>query len=396
MLYTETMKLFSVNNGPSHSSRRQIPFWASKISVSFHGPYEHSAADLVLFRVSPRSDLGRGEYFVYKAASGGGNKRPSLRLLGDAQRYLQYQYRTALLARRDVGDGDDDGHYYVATLNYNLERPATFNLVIYNSADEKWRVTRPVSLRTENSHFTSKVIALGDRGVLGFADPWRGILVCDVFGRRPDHFLPLPQHLVTFDKPGSDPNLFRDVAVVDGRLTVVELHRAVDPDTGNKLNSWDLSTWSISSPWDGQDQDGWRMEYAVRSRDVVVDDDNAALIARVPEDDGGMSRRTLGRLQLAHPILSLSDRRVVYLMAKVSIRERKRPLMLSVDMENRRLRRAAVFDAERMFGIAFGYTLMQSPISRYFDMASGQFKMLYPRKLQAGVNVEDDTNMAID
>ena len=43
---------------------------------------------------------------------------------------------------------------------------------------------------------TAKVIAL-EGGVLGFVDPWRGVaLVSDIVGRKKEHELPLPQHLI--------------------------------------------------------------------------------------------------------------------------------------------------------------------------------------------------------
>ena len=116
---------------------------------------------------------------------------------------------------------------------------------------------------------TAKVIAL-EGGVLGFVDPWRGVaLVSDIVGRKKEHELPLPQHLIRLDKLKGEPLLYRDIAVVKGRLTFAELHRSISgPDSSFSCPSWDVSTWSISSPWERQD--GWRMDYMISTRNIIL------------------------------------------------------------------------------------------------------------------------------
>jgi hypothetical protein len=261
-------------------------------------------------------------------------------------RYLPYGNCIALLAQREVGDirphVEDEGHYYLAALNHYMSRPGNFNLLLHNSMDKKWS-SSPVSLDRLRIHLTAKTITLGEGGLLGFADAWRGILVCDILGRKPEHYLPLPEHLIRLDKLHDEPLLLRDVAFVKGRLTLVEMRRsAPDPDSSSSCQSWDVSTWNISSPWEGQD--GWRMDYMISTRNITVDE-NTANVDLLPklQDNGGTPKPSLGRLGIAHPTLSLSDSHVVYLMGKAGDWDKK-TLVLYVDMRNERLQGVAVFD----------------------------------------------------
>ncbi|RLM66631.1 hypothetical protein C2845_PM16G17040 [Panicum miliaceum] len=259
---------------------------------------EAAEADLVLFRV-PLSGFCQRDLFVYKARSGG--EGPSLWRVEDPDPYMLYRHSTALLARRD-----------------------------------KW-ASSPVSLGKLHVHMTANAIAL-EGGLLGFVDPWRwrGILVCDVLGCKRGHHLPLPQHLIRLDKLQGEPLLYWDIAVVKGRLTFVELHRSISgPDSSFNCPSWDVSTWSISSPW--EEQDGWRMDYMISTRNITVDE-NTANVDLPPklQDNGGMPKPSLGRLGIAHPTLSLSDSHVVYPMGKAGDWDKK-TLVLSVDMRNERL-----------------------------------------------------------
>lgn len=123
---------------------------------------------------------------------------------------------------------------------------------------------------------------------------------------------------------------------------------------------------------------------------------NSDLLAKLPAT-GETSQRSLGRLHLAHPILSLSDKRIVFLMGKLRTRDKK-ALVLAVDMEKSRLQRAAVFDAERMVGTAL-VILVFNPRSPVIStchqgqgeaQTAGKFNMLYPCKYQSGVTMDDN------
>ncbi|KAL6651559.1 hypothetical protein ACP70R_010484 [Stipagrostis hirtigluma subsp. patula] len=107
-------------------------------------------------------------------------------------------------------------------------------------------------------------------------------------------------------------------------------------------------------------------------------------------DSEGKLRPALRELHTGHPILSLTDSNVVYIMGKVN-RWDKKVLVLSIDMRFRRLLEVVRFDAHRMVGVVFGHTYIQSRISKYIDMnpvvygnpkRPGEFHMWYPRKLQ--------------
>ena len=292
------------------------------------------------------------------------------------ERYLQCRHGLALLAHREVGDirahVEDDGHYYLAALHHG-RRPWDFSLVLYNSMDKKWS-SRNFSLYRPHIHMTAKTISFGEGGLLGFVDAWRGIIIFDILGRKPEHYLPLPKHLIRLNTIHDEPLLSRDTAFVNGRLTLVEMHRNTSDQSLSC--SWEVSTWSISSPWKGQD--GWQMDYRFNTSSIVVDDGTANVdLLRQLRDNGATPQPALDGLLFAHPTLSLSESHIVYLMCEVSMWDKK-TLVLSIDMRNPRLQGAATFDAERMMG----YTYAQSRISKFFNMVPGDF-LSFASKWQA-------------
>nr|TKW05997.1 hypothetical protein SEVIR_7G213300v2 [Setaria viridis] len=302
---------------------------------------EAAEADLVLFRLSLSDYPNQRDYFVYKA--GGGKRGPWLWRVEEPDLYMPYRYSSALLPRRDLEEGgstsphaDEHGHFYIAALNLTANPSASFEFCLYDSMDKKW-TTSTISLLMPMTHITAKVIALGG-GVVAFVDPWRGILVCDL------------------------------------------LHRGSER---SDCQGWDISTWSISSPW--EEQDSWRKECTVNTHSIIIDDDtaNVELLPKL-QDNGSTLRPSLDSLLLAYPVLSLSDNRVVYLMGMVD-RWDKKALVLSVGTMDARLQGVVIFDAERMLG----YTWIQSRISNFFSMHSrwrgklkrpGKFQVCYPHK----------------
>ncbi|KAF8720872.1 hypothetical protein HU200_023269 [Digitaria exilis] len=139
---------------------------------------EAAEADLVLLRLALANDRYNNQYFVYKAPGCGGKVGPSLwRLDKPHQISLPYRHNIALLAHREVGH-----YYYMATFNHNPDMPQNFNLLLYNSMHKKWSST-PIPLDMTQIHIPGKAITLDEGGLLGFVDPWRGILVCDIRSR---------------------------------------------------------------------------------------------------------------------------------------------------------------------------------------------------------------------
>ncbi|OEL37042.1 hypothetical protein BAE44_0001939, partial [Dichanthelium oligosanthes] len=263
-----------------------ICVWCPHGEIAMEPTVEAAEADLVLLRVSLRCRRQQGDYFVYKAA---GSKGPSLQLLQDPRPCLPERYNFTLLLHRDVGGyphaaGDDaDDHYYIAALNqFRGSGPGDFKLWLFDSMDGEWSSVHVWLGDDVYCHITSKVIALGGDGLVGFVDPWRGIIVCDALGRRPARYLPFPPPLVRLAKLRDEPLLLRDIAFIEGRLTVVQLSPVVEQGGISDYWSWEISSWS-----------------------------------RAVTDNGGTQQPTTPgkpKLYIAHPTLSLSDNGIVYIM----------------------------------------------------------------------------------
>ncbi|TVU03583.1 hypothetical protein EJB05_50900 [Eragrostis curvula] len=404
--------------------------------LSVRSRIEAADSDLVLLSVSIRSVRGHCDCFLYKA--NGGKGTPSLRLVELPDDFPNTRYDIALVARSDVvslrqqsevagkrfrlrphgegdaverfglrphgegdalerlGEGDAverfrlrphgeaDSGFYVAALSH--ETDGVFKLWVFDSEGDQW-TRKPVHVPCPFYHHTRKAINLGG-GLVAFADPWQGIVVCDVLCRRPPRYMLLPPELVRNDRC-DHPLLFRDIAVVEGRLTLIRLWNIGEPDTDRNCWSWEASTWSrkVTPLW----EEDWRQDYVVQSGDVEVDMDAVDNVGLLPEveDVDGVMKPCLEMRYTAHPTLSLSDSHVFHFMAKVG-RLDKKALVLSIDLKKPRLLGLARFDAERMLGHPFSYAYMQSWIPRYFNPGvgetlkrSGKFHVTYPRKLHA-------------
>ncbi|KAL6911678.1 hypothetical protein ACP4OV_000483 [Aristida adscensionis] len=341
-----------------------ICVWCPDAEIAVAPTVEAAEADLFLLRGA----IGRyRHYFVYKAR---GTQGPSLRLLEDPRRYFPLRYNFTLVPHSEVAPRGylcrrtvDDDNFYVAALNQpRALEPRNREISVFNSKDGKWSTT-PFTVDGVRSHITAKVISLGE-GLLGFVDLWRGVIVCDVLGCKPPCFLQLPQELARFDLARNEPWLARDIALVQGRLTVVNLGWILEQAsiTGSKVSSWSRK---VTDDWEEE----WRMDYRLQSSDVLIDSNSDNRCSRL-RDDEGRYQPSFANLYTAHPTLSLSDSRIVYIMGKVNSDDKK-ALVLSVDMRTPRLQGVAVFDAERMPGVNFSYTFTQSKIPKYFNMAPG-------------------------
>ncbi|TVU16231.1 hypothetical protein EJB05_39783, partial [Eragrostis curvula] len=337
-------------------------------------------------------DHGNRDIFIYKA--GGGEKRPSLNRLVCRCHHSELFHNVGILHHRNDDSSPDDDQYHVVGLNPS-EFPWQFELHISNSKAEHWS-HRTVSLdqqhrRSEFRHSASKVIMLGEGGLMGFVDPWRGILVCDVLYSTHLNYLPFPLSLRHNMKLHLDPVIARDIAVVKGRIKVVDLSGAF------VSSGWKATMWSRTAA--SSQEEEWSMDFALQIRDVLVDSNtlHLELLPELKDDVGnGTSRKNLEGLHLTHPTLSLDDDDIVYFMAKVDPWD-KRAWVLAVDMRNKKLRDVGVFRAERTHGIALSYT--QSRIPKYFSTAPGvkgglkrprKFLLENPRKKRSGIQLTDD------
>ncbi|CAL5025207.1 unnamed protein product [Urochloa decumbens] len=258
---------------------------------------------------------------------------------------------------------DDDDHYYVVSLS-RTRVPWQFDLHIFDSKTETWSC-RIASLGRQHQHSqfehsATKVIMLGGGGLMGFVDPWRGILVCNVLDDDPMlHYMSFPRSLRDNKKLDLNPAVARDVVAVDGRIKVVECFcDAVS-------SSWKVSIWSRpSTSW----EENWNRDCKLDICDNLVDNGtfNFELLSELQGNDDGtplQRKRTLEWLQISHPRLSLNDDDVVYLMAKVQPRDKK-ACVLAVDFKNKRLQDVAVFLADRSRCDTMCY--MNSSITKYF------------------------------
>uniref|UniRef100_A0A0E0M4F5 DUF1618 domain-containing protein n=1 Tax=Oryza punctata TaxID=4537 RepID=A0A0E0M4F5_ORYPU len=327
---------------------------------------------------------------VYRAGG-----RPSLTLIRDPdldptdvvngfpREYLRSLDDVALLRRAGGG-------FYACSLDLDFNRLyGHYELCLYESTidgDGKWSLENlflPHLLKAPREmivHFTNRVITLDDgQGVVAFIDLKRGINICNVLAHgNPGSYLPLPPELTNSRLSSS--SLCRDIAIVNGLLTIVRLRTCLDPDTG--CWSWDLSTWSkpVAHLDDNED---WQKGFMIVSSDITVDA-TSCNVELLPKLEGCPA---MTRLELAHPTLSLTDANVVYVMGKVDTSDEK-AVVLTLDMANKRVQRVSVYDAERIIN-DFDYAYTQSTISQYFTTAAGvkgnlkrplKFHMQYPHK----------------
>ncbi|CAO2034465.1 unnamed protein product [Urochloa humidicola] len=238
-------------------------------------------SDLLLLRVTVSTY--KANYFIYKA-NGGRNGGPSLRPIQIPRPCLDLPYSIALLGHRDLllpsdGEEDDDdaaGHYYLAGLSFDsysrTDSTIHYSFWLFDSkAAGKWSKS-PVSLHGDVPfHVTTKAIVLRQDGLVGFVDLLRGIIICDVLCHDKPRYLPLPLEAIRREDFYSEPTLFRDVAVVGGRLTLVELRYIIRPGTNLSCCwTWEVSTWSRKVTPDWEQDDDWRPDYRIQSGDIEV------------------------------------------------------------------------------------------------------------------------------
>uniref|UniRef100_A0A0D9XGN0 DUF1618 domain-containing protein n=1 Tax=Leersia perrieri TaxID=77586 RepID=A0A0D9XGN0_9ORYZ len=224
-------------------------------------------------------------------------------------------------------------------------------------------------------HFTEKVIALDEQQVVAFIDPWRGMIICNVRDvvackTPPASYLPLPSELINNDRSYSS-SFSRDIAIVNGNLTVVRLRRCFDSDTD--CWSWDLSTWSKPVARLDDSDEAWNKGSMVDSDEILVDrkTGNVDLLPKLEV------RPAMARLQVANPTLSLTDANVIYVMGKVDVSDEK-AVVLTVDIATKRLQTVSVYDAERII------ENLIMPKHNHLKR-QGEFHMQFPHKWQCKI-----------
>ncbi|CAL5046544.1 unnamed protein product [Urochloa decumbens] len=339
--------------------------------------------DLVLLRLTVGA-IGRRiddntDYYIYRAGAGGGAEGPSLILLprpstGD----FFNSWNIGILRYCPGGAGADDEAYVLAGLNERRRwrRPdGELDLSLYDSEQGLWK-TVEASLKNKElrqlqhggedfCHENSKVIAVGgDAGTVAFVDLWRGIIFCDVLPVLKDddvtptlRYVKLPRPLRRRNRDrerGSDPRLYRDIAVVGDRIRYVEMQAHYTESTFfcNKFvtDGWMAITWSMPACVDSSPPEGWQLHSKVmNSRTLKVDQGNTS--APFVTD------------YFCQPVLSLGDGvDVVYFTTKWS-RIDADGWVVSVDLEKKELLDEASFVSQRNVGINLAY--IHSRISSY-------------------------------
>ncbi|KAL6838731.1 hypothetical protein ACP4OV_031445 [Aristida adscensionis] len=317
-------------------------------------------------RLLPRLRHVRGQvfymydYFIYQAD--GGNGEPLLELLPRPGRCLFFDEQAGILSRRRAGAGGAGAGYTVVALrddrsafHHGFSQPGHYDVCLLHSEDKVWTTTAVVvppdqqQLQQRHGggdddkggfrHNTSKVIAMGgEHGTMAFVDLYRGILQYDVLKGDPAlRYITIPWH----------------------------------PDTDRKcILSTDHSGHS-SRPRPLQ-EDSWHLDRELKSCDVKVGH-NPQLLELLPKvpDNEGKTRVILGRLYTDHPLLSLHEDGLVYLMTKPKPRiEDKKAWLIAVDMGEGTLNGVAdIAPGRPFFSGKCAYT--QSQISKHLNLAPG-------------------------
>lgn len=103
----------------------------------------------------------------------------------------------------------------------------------------------------------------------------------------------MPKEIINLRRTRAS-SITRDIAVVNGRLTVVRLTTVFDPDINGW--DWDLSTWSRAV--DCLEQEDWREDSLVEASDILIDH-NICNVELLPKIQG---QPTMAKFPLLFPL----------------------------------------------------------------------------------------------
>lgn len=260
---------------------------------------------------------------------------------------------TLTLARRPFipyTNNEEYDAYKIATLHTRYqEKGAThYDLFLYDSKTFAWSREPTVFPQEPPQTFRSHRVLTID-GTMVWVDLSQGIILCDlhappgtVDGSRQLRYIRLPEPVEPqdgFPYCVSTESFSRDIAVVEGRIKVVdiEIH-----DTSPGLISWTAVTWSMSV---GDSE--FRKDGELKSADIVSSD---AL--------------HLGSFFVAHPTLSSHRGDTLYMMAKPRLAlDECESIVVAVDMKKKKMERVAKYTTQREGTMDFAYML--TTISKY-------------------------------
>ncbi|CAL4989160.1 unnamed protein product [Urochloa decumbens] len=356
-----------------------------------------SADDLLLLGVnmvrSPLPPCGKDyDFFFYRADP----SRPSLHLLRRPHPHLSCYGGVGLHPR-------PGGNYTVAALNFTGWISRTLSV---EAPQEDFPVRIPRNCGRIFHHRTTAAVTIGgEGGTMGWADLWRGVLLCDVLDPKPSlRGVPLPLPLVEMGYNNvwgmelGNPAQRRGIAFVrdKGCLKFVHLEitekyvQEIDEVTGLtsvRVDDWALTTWSNTKM--SSSMEDWHKESVVRASGIAIDpavsrvleDTGLLLRGRRPDDE---ERRDLQNLSMYQPSPCIS---VVYLVAREKF-SHPRAWVLAVDMKNGgRLQSAAYFGIRRYHGVDVIYC--PSRISKYMNPAKYEKPATTPLGQDAEESNED-------
>lgn len=330
--------------------------------------------------LGPRGTIyrpSRSNYYLYQVQAG----RPSLQLLphpgpcfdpNDPYAPLFDDHSVGII--RYHPHIDHPALYVIAALT-NGSVPGRYDLHLLHSNAESWISKRglpcPHSMSRGDHSFAKVITVGGEAGTIGWVDLWKGILFCDVLKDNPVfRYVPLPPPLMATRKLRGCPRNTCDVSVIKGLIRYVELQIHIKPGSftrGNYIsNGWTVATWSRISTNPFED---WHQNCKLDASQVSFEN-NAVHYEKLPEllDDQGIPQLTMVWLHTGHPVLSVHDHDIVYLMTKVNYLDDK-AWVLAIDMRNSTLQGVAAFNAERVIALRDAFT--QSGISEYLNMLPG-------------------------
>uniref|UniRef100_A0A8I6YB35 DUF1618 domain-containing protein n=1 Tax=Hordeum vulgare subsp. vulgare TaxID=112509 RepID=A0A8I6YB35_HORVV len=323
--------------------------------------------DLVLLRaaVGPQKHLSPtgyiNHYYVYQAGT-----KPTLRRLADANSFV-FADRSAGIVRRD------DDSYIIAAIHWAGVH-GQYDLHQFDSRTWTWstRLMHVDKPERFSRILTSKVLVIGGKdGLVAWIDVWNGILFCEVFtGRTVLRYCPLPPPLNK--RHEGAPQCARDIAIVEGHINFFEMRvkfkrRQVAFNATLTTKYFEATTWKMMEPWQN-----WQQDRTLDLFKIQVDQSYCVLLDDVLDGQG--TRTAFEKLEGGHPVLSLHDGDVVYIMAKAKEMSR-RAVVFAVNMRNKAVQGVAKFDGKRTCG--FSHTYLQCGISSYLTAeASARWKTI--------------------
>ncbi|CAL4929255.1 unnamed protein product [Urochloa decumbens] len=287
------------------------------------------------------------EYFMFK---GGFGEPLSL----DPIPFSYSLPRNSDLAVAVVPRGHGGHEYLLAALAVGFDS-LYYKLHIYSSEDKSWTLVKLQNpIPQLDKVITSKLVNLGEGGLVAWVDYLHGMLVCDLHDETNPtaRYIPLPdllpgnrdemQRQLQEVRSGPCTGRYRDLACINGVLKFIEMkhHVAIttesppekgtivldsdlimsrqrkepEPPVVESWNGWTAVTWSrtISSA-------GWEMGIVLDAGDIVFDNpmDLSPLLSRL-KGEADVGKLAFKHLYSAFPTLSTDGDDVIYLKSSTT------------------------------------------------------------------------------